>query len=549
METAGQQDNVRRVPRVWLALLAVYALALGLAYLGSWPLVSHENMAALRTQGLMQEGHGVLPYLDGQPDPRKPPLGFWMVAGLSRVVGEMNEWTVRLPSVLAALGVMLLVVYWVSRLAGGRAGLVAGLATATSVMVLDYGRSGLLDMELTFWTALAVTGYWRALAEEDRRRRLTWAWTMWLAVACGVLTKGPITPLVLLSTAAVVAALYPEGRRIGRLAPVAGPLAAAAVVAAWVVPAYLSYPHFFEVWRQQTLGRMGGEVGNAQPFWYYAWPPACLIFCLPWVLPLVIGVYRALRHRQLSRLELALLAAWGIVGIVLLSLSSAKMRYYVLPMMPPWLIFAGLGLSYLVYDLPQKMSRVAKAILAAHWLLVPAAVGAGFWGAHQVPEWRWQTMSLGLAAGAVVAVVLALYGRGRRAAALVTLAVGLLVLWTAVWGGILAPLAWTMSEEAAIGRYIREQGIRQESCVYQRGPWDYAAPYYAGRELTNLETPAEVRQWRAAHPSGYVMVRVKAEGELAAAGAWETVSVQAGQRPKRFPAKMVLLKATEPAAR
>jgi 4-amino-4-deoxy-L-arabinose transferase-like glycosyltransferase len=399
-------------------------------------------------------------------------------------------------------------------------------------------------MELTFWTALAVTGYWRALAEENRRRRGAWVWTMWLAAACGVLTKGPITPLVLGSTAVIVAAICPEGRRIGRLAPVAGPLVAAVVVAAWAIPAYLSYPNFFEVWRQQTFGRMGGDVGNSQPFWYYAWTPKCLIFCLPWALPLVIGIFRAIKHRQLNRLEWTLLAAWGTAGIVLLSFSSAKMSYYVLPMMVPWLIFAGLGLSYLIFDLPQKMSVGAKAILVMHWLLVPAAIGAGFWGGHLVPEWRWPVTGLGLAAGALLAAVLILYGRGRRVAALVTLAGGLLVLWTAVWGVMVAPLAWTVSDEAAIGLYIKEQGIQRECCVYQRGPWDYATPFYAGGNLMQLETAAEVRQWRGEHPGGYVMVRVKAERELADVGAWETVAVEAGERPKRLPAKMVLLKAT-----
>ena len=54
-----------------------------------------------------------------------------------------------------------------------------------------------------------------------------------------------------------------------------------------------------------------------------------------------------------------------------------------------------------------------------------------------------------------------------------------------------------------------------------------------------------MRQWREKHPGGYVMVRVKAERELAEAGAWEPVPVQTGQRPKRLSPKMVLLKAVE----
>ena len=103
---------------------------------------------------MVASGDWLVPTIGGQPWLEKPPLPIWLVAGSSWVMGGVTEWSARVPSALAALGVAVGVASLAARRFGPTVGLLAGLIQATTTWTVLRGRLGEADMLL----AALITG-------------------------------------------------------------------------------------------------------------------------------------------------------------------------------------------------------------------------------------------------------------------------------------------------------------------------------------------------------------------------------------------------------
>ena len=78
--------------------------------LGSMSLTSlNEGRRALAIKEMFTSGSWLLPTLNGELYLTKPPFLYWLSLSISMLVGKVNEWTLRLPSALAALSVLWMV--------------------------------------------------------------------------------------------------------------------------------------------------------------------------------------------------------------------------------------------------------------------------------------------------------------------------------------------------------------------------------------------------------------------------------------------------------
>src|SRR5689334_22234257 len=70
---------------------------------------SHEARAAQDAQTMLDDRDWLLPHLyDHKVELQKPPLYYWLVAGISRLRGQsVDIWAVRLPAACAAAGAVL----------------------------------------------------------------------------------------------------------------------------------------------------------------------------------------------------------------------------------------------------------------------------------------------------------------------------------------------------------------------------------------------------------------------------------------------------------
>lgn len=152
-----------------------------------------ESRSANNAIEMLTNGNWLVLHYNGDPDHwnTKPPLFIWLVALLMRVhVPALLA--LRLPSMLAALGTLLLIfTYCHKYLRDGLAGFLASLILLASWRFIGYhaGRSGDFDALLVLFTTGYSLSFFSYVDAEGRNRAL-WMVSVGLGLSCAVLTKG-----------------------------------------------------------------------------------------------------------------------------------------------------------------------------------------------------------------------------------------------------------------------------------------------------------------------------------------------------------------------
>ncbi len=324
-------------------VLVVAAALLLLARLGARDLwAPDEPRYGAIAEELRSFEHGpaglVLLHLNGEPYTQKPPLWYWLAAAFGAPVGRVTETAARLPSALAGLGTLGLVLWLGTRLLGGPSALLGAALLATTLGFSENARRAQLDPLLTFFETAALVAFYRLDRGMGSRRRAILA--LHGAMGLAVLTKGPVGFLV--PIAVIAGFLLLEGRLKefpGLLRPT-GLVLSLGPAAAWLAAAVaLAPPGFFgEAVVENVFGRFFAGTSHARPFYYYFYQfPVELLpwsLLLPWAVP---EAWRHLRSPELpepERRAWRLLAAWVVATFVFFSLSGGKRGIYMMTALP-----------------------------------------------------------------------------------------------------------------------------------------------------------------------------------------------------------------------
>ena len=378
----------------WLGILGLAILLGGLFFfrLGDdVPLRSHEALLAGTARNMLlnrpvqlADGSQPSPYLvpnfNDSPRLRKTPLAYWMVVPVARLLGEVNAWSARLPSAVAALITVLLVAAALARQYDRLTALLGAAALATTVGFLMNARAALADMPMTCFCTASLVALWLAV-ERSRARRFGWLIVAGVCAGLAMLAKGP-APLLVFPLPYVVAAVFIVARLVrtpggGRakigdwLWSLAGAAAAIlvflAVVLPWPAYVYLHIPQALDIWRAESVDRSVGALGHQEPIYFYLLRLPVLV--APWTLFFVYGFAMAVRrvsHLAADWAWLCYAGAWVVGPLVGFSLAAGKQDHYVLPLLPAAAVFTALAMRKLL----------------APWVPLPGAAGAR----PQVPE-------------------------------------------------------------------------------------------------------------------------------------------------------------------
>lgn len=415
---AARDAGRMRLAWRWPLLFAL-ALWIGLFHgLGSAPLFDvDEGAFGEATREMLVRGDYVSTWLNDRPRFDKPILAYWLQALSVRAFGP-GEFALRLPSALAA-SVWIAAVHAFARAAlDRRAARAAAFVAATSAGVMAIGRAATADALLNLFLALALCDVYRELVDPRPR----WRRRVFLWVALGVLTKGPVALIVPGAASAVAFALH--GRASGWWRAVRDPvgwLILVGVAGPWYALEYARrgdafvagffLRHNVERFLVPLQGHAGGPL-------YYA--PALLALVLPHT-GLLLATLPGLRRLRAAPLD-TLLWSWFLFVAAFFTLAGTKLPHYLLYGATPLFILMGrrctagrpvpggratLLLPALlcvgtVATLPHLLRRVAPTLRDAY--LRDALSRSDAFG------WAWQAQAL-----ALVAVVLALMlWPGRR---------------------------------------------------------------------------------------------------------------------------------------
>jgi 4-amino-4-deoxy-L-arabinose transferase-like glycosyltransferase len=334
-----------------------------------------EPRYALVAKEMLASGEWLIPHLNGELYPDKPPLLFWSIAAASRVTGGVGQPAAVLPSLIAMLVALAGAARLAWLLAGRRDALVPVLAVGLLgisfrfVMQAGFGQIDMLLCACTTWGfALLVEGVgW----DEDHPPRPGLVVASYAVMGLGILAKGPVALICPLG-GFVVGALLARRRPLVRRA--LRPLAWAAllgVVGAWLVPAAVhALTSGHEAWLtnilfKQTAVRYAASWHHHRPLWYMLAVPLYDFQPAIWLLP--GALWALLRPGSGERRPCAhvLLAGAFLFIVVFFSIPSGKRGLYLLPAYPLVAVWLASYLAARIRGLqPARWPRAAAGMVA-----------------------------------------------------------------------------------------------------------------------------------------------------------------------------------------
>lgn len=442
-------ETARRwAPEAALAALAGVVFLGGLGAMDLWG--KREQRAVAESIDTVDRHHWLVAEIQGRPRLEKPPLPRWTTAALITLTGRRDQWLVRLPAALSALG-MVGLAYGLGRRIGGRSvGLASGLALTSTVMFVVEMRQAGNDGPLAFFTTLAIYAAWRRLhgGPADGPPGLPgevpgargWAVAMYAALGLGFLCKGPI---VVLLTALAVGPYLACARRfrsgVGLLWSGRGLALFVLLAAAWPVPVMLSDPNALGVWKLE-MGQKAGGAGithhKSRDVLATQWPG----MTAPWTFLALLAVALPLLRRNRDLRPTAWLPWWWAVGnLGMFCLwSVAKPNYYI-PCMPAVAILVGLAWVRVcrLARVREPVGARAARFLAGHWvaLFVAGAVAPVVVG-QRWPAFLGAALAAGVALAAGAAASVWAWRRGSDAGALTPLVAAMAAVVVVGYSGV-----------------------------------------------------------------------------------------------------------------
>jgi 4-amino-4-deoxy-L-arabinose transferase-like glycosyltransferase len=348
-----KQESVARASRsVYserrnILFLLALCFALFLWKLGALPFFERgEPREALVVWEMHSTGNWILPIINGEYIPFKPPLFHWLGVLVAIVVGRVDEFTVRFPSAILGTLDVLMTYYVARRLWTRKAALVAAVVLATSFGWWQAATITQVDMTLTFSVSAALMLFYFLYREE--RSRAARSLMLALLLALGTLAKGPLGVAVPLFVILLFLALQRDLVFLKKLPLAAGATLFLLVASSWYGLAFLQagWSFFQRQIVDETLLTGVGSYGHYQPFYYFI--PVLFYNMLPWSFffpGLVVFLYQ--RRRCLAEDHLLYPLVWFVAVLFFFSVWVGKRGIYILPLYPATALLFGAWWSLL----------------------------------------------------------------------------------------------------------------------------------------------------------------------------------------------------------
>ncbi|MFN3659003.1 MAG: ArnT family glycosyltransferase [Pseudolabrys sp.] len=330
--------------RAIAALIAFSFIAFLPGFFQLPPVDRDEARFAQATKQMLETGEYVDIRFQDEVRYKKPVGIYWLQAAavksgeaLGLPEARTTIWLYRVPSLLGAVGGVL-VTYWAAlAFVSRRAAVLAAVMMAGSILLGVEARLAKTDAMLLL-TAVAAMGAMARIYLARRRtpdRKGDWRMPalLWTAIAGGVLLKGPLILMFVALTALTLSIADRSVRWIRDLRPVTGLLWMFALVLPWFVAiAMKSGDSFFmKAVGEDMLAKVasGQEAHGAPPGLYFV-----LFFVTFWPGSVLAGmavpmVWKARREPGAQFLLAWLLPSWLVFEAVM-----TKLPHYVLPLYP-----------------------------------------------------------------------------------------------------------------------------------------------------------------------------------------------------------------------
>ncbi len=477
-----------------LVALCVVVYLPGMA--GIPPLDRDEPRYAQATKQMIETGDYTRIYFQDSFRNKKPVGIYWLQSASVKLMGGSSVkdsiWPYRLPSLLCTLGTVLLVFRLGSLLAGRAQGLLAALLMAITPLLVAVSHVATTDATLLFFTTLAQFNLIRIYLANRQGNKPRWinALLFWIALGCGILVKGPITPLVSLLTAISLMVIDRNKRALRGIHPGIGILLMLAIVLPWLISIQIATDGAF---LRDSLGHdfgrklaSGQESHGAPPGLYTllmaitCWPASLL------AVPALIYAWRKRRRDILSVVGFS----WVVPYLVVIELVPTKLPHYVLSAYPAVvLLCARFAWDDLTQELPNKFWKGLHWLYRRVWDIVFPLATLVVLATAAVSRFPLISILAGILLGVATLAIFRLSKRSalcRLAASIPLLVVASLLLF-----GVLMPQLRTLWVSRTVARTFHEiQGAQPGARLYAVGYHEPSLVFLSGTRtaLCNTDT-------------------------------------------------------------
>ncbi len=358
---------------------------------------SHEARSAMDAISILDGTGSTIPKLfDGSEELQKPPLYYWMVAGISWLRGvQVDAISVRLPSAVAASSIIILIFTFLWANHSFISGIISSSLLLTCIHFGWLARIGRVDMALTFFITASVLAFYQAGQSEAGRKKLFLLFT-YASLLIAILLKGlPALLLVLPLFASWIMVVVIRTRTRETVPDLLRKVFVLlqnyqAYVGLFVV-LLLSGSYFFWInWQSEgkffevffgyhhwTRAFGNGALRSHPPWFYFTqffidfapWSP--FFYCA------LVGVF-CFKNYKLGSIQCFSLT-WFLVMILILSLVSYKRADYLLPAYPGAAIFLGVLMADGFKLCLSKKLLTIKMFLPAQIALLTVSILGWIW--------------------------------------------------------------------------------------------------------------------------------------------------------------------------
>lgn len=158
---------------------------------------------------MIETGNWMIPEFQWSEVHRKTPLHFWAIAASYKLFG-INEFAVRFPSVLALLFTAFFIYLLGKQLYTERIAMGAAAITLANIMLLSLAKVSVTDSLLLLCETVAILSLLLVLKGKNRLYSIL----LWLAVAAGIMVKGPPILILVLGTGGLLVLFHPQRKNL-----------------------------------------------------------------------------------------------------------------------------------------------------------------------------------------------------------------------------------------------------------------------------------------------------------------------------------------------
>lgn len=398
---------------LWVVIICFVAF---IWQLGSSALIDEtEPLFAEAARQMTVTGDWITPYFNEETRFDKPPLVYWLMAIAYQIIG-VNEWAARLPSALAAIGLVVFAFFVLrrwgfatpkaaqnedSRLSQRQLWLSAWVGSALialNIHILAWARTGVSDMLLTgCMDSSLLCFFWGYVHDEKQSRSPSfipngWYIAFYVLMALAVLAKGPVG--LALPGIIILSFLIYLGN-LPKVAKEAGLIFGFGLFFLITIPWYVlvimangqSYIDSF--FGYHNIERFSSVVNNHSAPWYFYFLVVLVAF-IPWsaYLPLAIARLRFWRRKhwqnQPRQAQLGLFSfVWFTAIFLFFTIAVTKLPSYTLPLIPAAAILVALLWSDQLTRSETRPSKSFAIALACNIFFLIFITIACYWG----PNW------------------------------------------------------------------------------------------------------------------------------------------------------------------